>query len=52
MISNETIKEFQKVIKDEYSIDLDYREADKVLKNLVAYFDLLAKIDHKRKINS
>jgi len=49
MISNETIKEFQKVIADEYKVHLTHDQAISILKNWVGYFDLLSKIDHREK---
>jgi hypothetical protein len=49
MIRDETIKEFQKVVEDEYNVQLTYEEAISILKNWVDYFDLLSKIDHREK---
>lgn len=50
MISNETVKEFQEVIEQEFDITLDETDAREILLNWVDYFDLLAKIDHRKKI--
>jgi hypothetical protein len=47
VISDATIKKFQSVIKSEYQITLDEKDAREVLTNWVGYFDLLAKIDHR-----
>lgn len=47
MISKSTIKEFQKVVKTETGVDLNKQEAQKVLTDLVGYFDLLSQIDHR-----
>ncbi len=49
MITNATIKEFQKVAEEELGVLLDDKEALKVLTDLVGYFDLLAKISHREK---
>ena len=46
MISLETTKEFQDAIKEEYGKEVTIEEAVKILADLVAYFDLLAKINH------
>lgn len=48
MISETTIKDFQEVIEAEYSIQLNTSDARAVLENWVGYFDLLAKINHRR----
>jgi hypothetical protein len=47
VISNATIKDFQQVISSEYNITINEKEAGEILTNLVGYFDLLAKIDHR-----
>lgn len=47
MISDETIKEFQDAVKDEYGLDLTFKEASDILLGLVNFYDLLAKIDHR-----
>jgi len=49
MISNETVKEFQEVIEQEFDEVLNEEEAREILLNWVDYFDLLAKIDHRKK---
>ena len=48
MIKETTIKDFQAVIKSEYNTHLSTDEARSVLENWVAYFDLLARINHRR----
>lgn len=47
MITEATIKSFQLVIKSEYQIALDEKDAREILTNLVGYFDVLAKINHR-----
>jgi len=47
MIKKELLKEFQKLIKEEYDRELNSIEAEEIMNNLVAYFDLLAKIYHQ-----
>lgn len=47
MISNATIKDFQRVISSEYNITINEKEAGEILTNLVSYFDLLEKINHR-----
>lgn len=48
MISPETIKEFQKAVKEEYGVELETAEATKILSDWVTYFDLLGKIDNRK----
>ncbi len=50
MVSSETVKEFQVAIEAEYGVVLDDKDAQEVLLNWVAYFDLLAKIDHRNEM--
>ena len=52
MISNETIKEFQTTVESELGVVLDEKEAVEVLNNWVGYFDVLAKIDHRDKVQT
>lgn len=52
MITEQTIKDFQEAVRDEYGIHLDTIEANSVLENWVSYFDLLAKINHRSKNES
>lgn len=47
MISDATIREFQAVIKAEFGVTLNDKDATETLLNWVAYFDLLAKINHR-----
>ena len=46
-ISKETILEFQEAVKEEYGRDLSFEEASEITRDLVAYFDTLAKIHHR-----
>jgi len=48
MISQATIIEFQEVIKKEFDVFLDEKEATELITNWVGYFDLLAKINHRQ----
>lgn len=50
MISNETVKEFQATIESEFGVVLEEKDAKEILLNWVDYFDLLAKIDHRKEI--
>lgn len=52
MVSEQTIKEFQEAVKVEYGATLTEKEASEILLNWVAYFDLLAKIDHRQKVQT
>lgn len=44
-ISDETIKEFRDVVKEEYGTEMSQEEASEHLRQIVGYFDLLHKID-------
>lgn len=50
MISQQTIKEFQELIKAEFGVALNDKDAREILSNWVSYFDLLAKIDSRKEI--
>ncbi len=52
MINSETVKEFQEVIEAEFGEILNEQEAREILLNWVDYFDLLAKIDHRIKVQT
>ena len=52
MITEQTVKDFQEVVKTEYGTQLDANEARSVLENWVGYFDLLAKVHHRMKTNT
>jgi hypothetical protein len=49
MINSETIKEFQKIAKEEYGQELEYDQAATMVRDLVGYFDTLAKTDARIK---
>lgn len=49
MLSQETIKTFQQAIKEEYGKNIDLIEAEKMLSDLVIYFDKLAEINYNNK---
>ena len=46
-ISETTIEEFRQAVKEDYGRDIASAEASEVLRTLVGYFDLLAKIHHR-----
>lgn len=52
MITEQTVKDFQEAIQVEYGTQLEADEARSVLENWVGYFDLLAKVHHRMKINT
>jgi hypothetical protein len=47
MISEPTILEFQRIIKEEYGKDITFDEASAMTRDLVGYFDKLAEIQHR-----
>jgi hypothetical protein len=47
MISEETILEFQKALKEEYEKEVTFEDASNMLFDLVTYFDLLAKMNNE-----
>ena len=47
MTSEKILLEFQKIVKEEYDEDISLSEASEIMRNLVGYFDLLAKIHHR-----
>jgi hypothetical protein len=47
MISESLKNEFQQAINEEYGEDVSLLEADRILTDLVGYFDKLAEIHHK-----
>jgi len=52
MVSEQTIEEFRDAVKKEYGVVLTQKDASEILLNWVAYFDLLAKIDHRQKVQT
>lgn len=50
MITETTIKDFQQVVSEDYGRELSFQEAKEILAGMVGYFDLLAKIDFRRKM--
>ncbi len=48
MIKEETIIEFQQIVAEEYGREITISDARKIMSDLVAYFDLLAKIEYRR----
>lgn len=51
MISQQLITELQTIIREEYGQDLEIKEISKLANDLVGYFNLLAKINHKKNDN-
>ena len=49
MLLEETIKEFQEAIEEEYGKKISLQDASVILNDLVGYFDTLAKISHNTK---
>lgn len=52
MISKATIEEMRQILKEDYGKDVSQSEASEITRNLVSYFDLLAKINHRKKIKN
>lgn len=48
-ISEATIREMQQILKEDYGKDLTLGEVAEITKNLVGYFDLLARIHYREK---
>lgn len=49
MICEQTIKEFQDAVMNEYGLVLELTEATQILEGMVGYFDVLATIDSREK---
>jgi len=43
-LSKETISELQRIIREEYGREVSFAEASEIARDLVGYFDQLAKI--------
>jgi len=52
MVSPETIKEFQEAVKKDYGVVISLQEAEETLRGLVGYYDKLAEIDSREKVES
>ena len=50
MLSKALIEELQQIMKKNYGVDMSYAEADNFGTRLVGYFGLLAKVDHRTKL--
>ncbi len=50
-ISEATIKEMQKILKEDYGQNITQAEALEITRTLVGYFDLLAKIYHRNNLS-
>lgn len=46
-VSKERILELQIIVKEEYGKEVSFAEASEIARDLVGYFDTLAKIYHK-----
>jgi len=49
MLSDQTIQELQRILKEEYGREITLTEAMEISQSLVGYFSLLAKIYHDEK---
>lgn len=49
-LSQNTVEELQQIIRDEYGKDLSTQEATVIANGLISYFDLLAEIHHRSKV--
>ena len=47
MASTELIEKFRQVVAEDYGRKISVEEAEKMLADLTAYFDLLAKLQHR-----
>ena len=48
MFSQETLDKLKKIIKEDYNKDLSDKELRELAEGMVGYFDLLAKIHHRK----
>ena len=51
MVSEKKILELQKIIREDYSREVSFKDASEIANGLVGYFDTLAKIYDKMKTN-
>ena len=49
MVSQPLLEELKNIIKDECGRDLEMKDVARIAGDLVGYFDLLAKINYRRK---
>lgn len=49
MLKNATIEELRKIFREEFGRELTFQEAFELGHNLVAFFDLLARLDQNNK---
>lgn len=52
MLSQETINEFIQVVREDYDREITPEQASEILRNLVNYFDLLAKLNYRQKYDN
>ena len=50
MLSKTLLDELKKIIKEDYGKEFADQEINQIANNLVNYFDLLAKINHRMKM--
>jgi len=50
MVSQPLLEELKNIIKDECDRDLEMKDVARIAEDLVGYFDLLAKINYRRKV--
>jgi len=48
-LSKETILELQWILKEEYGVKYTFAEASEAARNLIGFFDLLARVDARNK---
>lgn len=47
MVSQQLTKELQQILREDYGLDLSYKEASQTAREFTDAFDLLAEIDYK-----
>jgi len=50
-LKKETIEELRNILRQEYGRDVDFQTASAMARNLVGFWDILAKIKHKEESN-
>ncbi len=51
MLSDQTVEEFRRIMREDYGAEMTKQEASEAAHNLVGYFALFAKIDARMKNN-
>jgi hypothetical protein len=52
MLSYEKIAELRQILKDDYGRDVSQADASQIAHALIGYYDLLAKVYHREKIEN